>query len=302
MAKKAADLIGLKKAFLDFYNGIKSIFVKRTDCIVGTSAPTNSTVADYVGQMYKYNGQIYVCTDIQGEETKTYTWSIGGVGTAFTKSSNDNSSKSGIVKATDFGTQGITIERDGILKLSENAGRTRQRYPYHTYAIHSRNYDNAVKWAMTEIGEITYGGVTYTVPAWTSEEQIGAKKRIGLPPEVVRYTSENATDESLSISISALPLREYNINTSGIDNLVLTFLTDAVNSPTSDTTERSFTYALTIKTGANIPNITIGGDAISWKDDDCLFEALEPWTEYKVIFSSHDRAIWEVMGAVEQPA
>lgn len=79
-----------------------------SDCLTGSSAPTTSTAADYIGQLYRdtTNNKTYQCTAVTGDggdpEVFTYTWAqlvrvtdygsqtVGGVVKVWTSTNADN--------------------------------------------------------------------------------------------------------------------------------------------------------------------------------------------------------------------
>lgn len=115
-------------------------YAMSTNYLVGTAAPTTSTVAPFVGALYvdTTNGNTYQCTVITTGDTPTYTW------VRLVRETNyATASKSGVVKIFG-GTYGIEIASDGGLKTvpatnSDIDAKTAQRKP-----IVPNNLDYAV--------------------------------------------------------------------------------------------------------------------------------------------------------------
>lgn len=201
------------------------------DALTGSSAPTTSTAADYVGQFYlnATNNITYQCTAITSDgatpPTYTYTWkpidsikSISSGGTALTPNSSGNvnipklttSNLCGLVDLGDIQSanqRGLWLDNNGYLTvrkadssfIASRSGRC---------VIDPTNLNNAVKAALSDANHLTM----------TSAEQETAKSVLGLTGvgEYVSGYFQNGTFNTAQWSANALEAKENSSNGSSL--------------------------------------------------------------------------------------
>lgn len=154
-----------------------------SDCLSGSSAPTSSTVADYVGQLYKdtTNDKLYICETITEDtsttpSTFTYTWTQ-----LIRATDKASAAKFGIVRNQYEGISGIGIyQGDLYVTGASQAGIAARSSQFGSGygAIIPSNLNYAVKAALTDANHLTM----------TATEQTTAQEVLGLEFGLLRWS------------------------------------------------------------------------------------------------------------------